>query len=190
MRRQVFDRWADTRVFRFALFCAALAVAPVLALGVSVTLFGGATLLSNQTALDIEQALFGLLSIGGVLGLVGYARAHVGATSPDRHDVTMTLVCLAAGVVAALAVAGIAVYGVAGMLAFSRVPWSGQAWIGVPAVFVAANLVWAMSGVAWSQRLRRRYAEVTGHPFDGLPALLLFVALTLATAAATITTTL
>ena len=69
-------------------------------------------------------------------------------------------------------------------LLVSRAQWQGPESAGVAACFVAANLVWAMSGIAWSQRLRRRYAEVAGHAFDSLPALLLSVALALATAAA------
>jgi hypothetical protein len=40
------------------------------------------------------------------------------------------------------------------------------------------------------QRLPQRYAEKTGRAFDTLPAMLLFVTLALATAAALMTTTL
>jgi hypothetical protein len=91
------------------------------------------------------------------------------------------LLLLKVGVATALAVAGLAVVSWA-MLVLSA-QWDRALSAGIAAYFVAANLVWAMSGVAWSQRLRRRYAEVAGHPFDGLPVLLLFVAVVLATSA-------
>lgn len=187
MSRQLFDRWADTRIFRFALLFAGLAVVPVLALGVLITATGGAALLSKPTSLDVEQVVFGLLSIGGVLGIVGYARAHFGAPKADCHNVTATLLCLAAGIVTAFAVVGIVVVGAAATVTAAPEPWSEHTWLGFPAAFVAANLVWAMSGIAWSQRLRRRYAEKVGRAFDTLPTLLLAVAAVLVTAAATIT---
>lgn len=182
MGKQSIDRWADTRAFRFALLFAGLAIGPVLAIGLAVTVIGGGAMLLDGTAPDLEQAVFGLLAIGGALGLFGYARAHAGAARPDRHNLTATLLLLRAGVVTALAVAAIAA--LFWHLLVSRAQWQGPESAGVAACFVAANLVWAMSGIAWSQRLRRRYAEVAGHAFDSLPALLLSVALALATAAA------
>ena len=188
MGKQSIDRWADTRAFRFALLFAGLAIGPVLAIGLAVTVIGGGAMLLDGTAPDLEQAVFGLLAIGGALGLFGYARAHAGAARPDRHNLTATLLLLRAGVSTALAVAAAAA--VFWHLLVARAEWSEFESLGVVACFVAANLVWAMSGVAWSQRLRRRYAEVVGRAFDGLPVLLLFVALSLATAAAITTVTL
>jgi hypothetical protein len=178
MRRQLFDRWTDTRLFRVALLLAALVVAPVLALGLAVTVIGGGALLLDGEMPGLEQMALGLLSAGGVLGLLGYVRAHAGAVRPNRHNFTATLLLLKVGVATALAVAGLAVVACA-MVALSA-QWDRALSAGIAAYFVAANLVWAMSGVAWSQRLRRRYAEVVGHAFDGLPVLLLTVALALA----------
>jgi hypothetical protein len=178
MRRQLFDRWTDTRLFRVALLLAALAVAPVLALGMAVTVIGGGALLLNGEIPGLEQTAFGLLSAGGTLGMLGYLRAHAGAARPDRHNLTVTLLCLAIGIATALAVACVAVFFWV-LAADVNGPWNGSASVGLPMLFVGANLLWAMSGIAWSQRLRRRYAEVVGHAFDGLPMLLLSVVLAL-----------
>jgi hypothetical protein len=60
-------------------------------------------------------------------------------------------------------------------------------WLSATMLFAAANVVWATSGIAWLQRLPRRYTERTGRAFDGLPALLLFQAVALAVTAAAIT---
>jgi hypothetical protein len=185
MSRPLIDRWTDTRTFRFLLLLSALVALPVLAVGFLTTVIAGPVLLLiDRAPIDVEQAVFGLLSVGGAVGFLGYLRAHSGARTPDRHNVTATLLCLAAGVLTALAVAS---FGVVDSL---RSPWTSEAWVALAALFAAANLMWAVSGIAWMQRLRRRYAEHTGHAFDGLPALLLFVAAALATAAATFTATL
>jgi hypothetical protein len=58
------------------------------------------------------------------------------------------------------------------------------------ALFAAANLVWAVAGIARIQRLLNRYAEKTGRAFDGLPVVLLFTAIALVIAAALKTLTL
>jgi hypothetical protein len=187
MSRHMIERWTDTTLFRFVLFLSGVLVLPVLALGVVTTVIGGALLVIEPSAVEVEQVVFGLLSAGGVLGIVGYARAHLGVRNPDRHNVTATLLCLAAGIVTALAVAG---YSLFGTLDGLRGPWTSTAWVSLATLFAAANVVWAVSGIAWMQRLPRRYAERTGAAFDGVPALLLFVAVTLAAAAVTITTTL
>jgi hypothetical protein len=187
MSKHLIDRWTDTTAFRFVLFFSGVLVMPVLALGVLTTVIGGTVLVIGPSAVELEQVVFGLLSAGGVLGVVGYARAHLGARNPDRHNVTATLLCLAAGSVTALAVAGYAVFGTLDGL---RSPWASPAWVSLTTLFAAANVVWAVSGIAWMQRLPRRCAERTGLAFDGVPALLLFVAVALTTAAATIATTL
>jgi hypothetical protein len=189
MKRSLIDRWTDTTLFRLALLFAALAVVPVLLVGVATTVIGGAVMFVRPSPgeLGLEQATFALLSVGGALGFLGYLRAHWGVRRLDRHNVTATLLCLAAGVVTALAVAG---YAVTGTLDGSRTPWESPVWVSLTTLFAAANVVWALSGIAWLQRLPRRYAERTGRAFDGVPALLLFVAVALATAAATVATTL
>jgi hypothetical protein len=188
MKRSLIDRWTDTTLFRLALVFAALAVVPVLLMGVATTVIGSVVMLFGASAaeIDLEQAVFALLSLGGALGFVGYLRAHRGVRKPDRHNVTATLICLAAGVVTALAVAGYAVIGALDGLSGS---WGSSAWVPLTTLFAAANVVWALSGIAWMQRLPRRYAERTGRSFDGLPALLLFVAVALATMATVGTTT-
>ena len=185
MDRASIDRWTDTVGFRIALALSAALVLPVLALGVLTTVVGGAVLFAEQTAVGLEQAAFGMLSAGGVLGLVGYGRALVGVRKPARHNVTVTVLCLAAGVATALAVAG---YSAVGTLDRVREPWVSPVWVSLTTLFAAANVVWALSGIAWMQRLPRRYIERTGRAFDGIPVLILFVAITLATAAALITT--
>jgi hypothetical protein len=156
----------------------------MLALGVLTTVIGGAVLYAEQTAVELEEVAFGMLSAGGVLGLVGYGRALVGVRKPDRHNVTATLLCLAAGVVTALAVAG---YCAVGALDGVREPWVSPVWVSLTTLFAAANVVWAVSGVAWMQRLPRRCVEQTGRKFDGLPTLLLFIAVALAVTATAIT---
>jgi hypothetical protein len=186
MRTHAIDRWADTTLFRFVLLLAGLAVVPTLLMGVVATVIGAAFVIERSTV-DFAQAAFALLSAGGALGFLGYWRAHGGALRPHGHNVTATLTCLAAGIVAALVVAG---YTVAGALGGWRERWSDGPWVILPALFATANLVWALSGIAWMQRLARRYAEKTGRTFDTLPVLFLFVSLGLAIAAALMTTTL
>ena len=187
MDKSLIDRWTDTTAFRFVLFCSGVLVMPVLALGALTTVIGGTVLVIEESAVELEKAVFGLLSAGGVLGVVGYARAHVGARNPDRHNVTATLLCLAAGVVTALVVAS---YAMSGMLYDLRNPWGPSAWASLTTLFAAANLMWAISGIGWMQRLPRRYAEKTSRVFDDLPVVLLSVAITLATTAALTTATL
>ena len=189
MHRALIDRCTDTTPFRLALLCAALAVVPVLLMGVATTLIGGAVMLGGPPGvrLELEQALFAIASLGGALGLVGYLRAHWGARKPDRHNVTATLLCLAAGVVTALAVAG---YAVTASLDGLRSPWGSPVEVALATLFAAANVVWAAAGIGWMQRLPSHYIERTGRAFDGLPALMLFVAVALAIAAALATTTL
>ena len=189
MHRHAIDRWTDTTIFRVALGLAALAVVPVLLAGVNTTVIATAVLLagSGRMELGLEQAGFALVSVGGVLGFLGYLRARWAAKDPRRHNVTATLIFLAAGVLAALSVAG---FVLVTAVASWREPWGSGVWLVLGALFATANAVWALAGIAWMQRLARRYTEHTGRAFDGLPALLLFVAVALATAAALAVTTL
>lgn len=189
MKRSLIDRWTETTPFRLALLLAALAVVPVLFMGVAATVIGGVVMFVGPSAADIEleQAVLALLSLSGVLGFAGYLRAHWGVTRLDRHNITATLICLAAGVVTALAIAG---YALTGALDGFRSPWGSPVCVSLTTLFAVANVVWAFSGIAWMLRLPRRYAERTGRTFDGLPALFLFVAVALAAAAALAATTL
>jgi len=184
MRRHFIDRWADTTVFRFMLLGAALVVLPMLAVGVLATAVGSVLVLIRPSPVDFAEAVFALLSVGGVLGFTGYLRAHLGVQKPECHGITATVVCLAFGVVAALVVAGFALTGVLAAHDFAR----GGAF--AAALVASACSIWAVSGIAWTQRLRSTYLRKTGRVFDSLPALLLLVALGLATAAALLATTL
>jgi hypothetical protein len=187
MDRHLIDRWTDTTVFRCLLLFSAMAVLPVLAMGILTTVIRGAAMLYSRSAVDLEQAVFGLLSMGGMLGFFGYLRALHGAKDPERLSVTATLIFLAAGVVTALVVVGFAL---ASVLDVWKIPLNAPRLLAAPALFAAANFVWAIEGAAWMQRLPRRYAEKTGRVFDGLPVTLLFVAIALATAALLRTTAL
>jgi hypothetical protein len=164
-----------------------LAVVPVLAVGVLTTVIGAGAMIVSGASFELVHAAFALLSIGGALGLAGYWRAHAGAKHPEGHGVTTTLICLFAGIVTAVVVAGAAV---SGALELWENPWDARPWVAAPLLFAAANLVWATSGIAWMQRLLSRYAAQTGRAFDGLPSVLLTVAIALAVAAAVQTTTL
>jgi hypothetical protein len=183
MRKAMIDRWADTAAFRALLFASAVAVLPVLGVGLAVSVVGGAVLASVPSNVDLEQLVFAALVLGGVLGLVGYGWAHLIARSRARRSITAPLLLLAVGASTALGVAG----GVAFELVSGWAEWGADFGLVLGGAFVAANLVWVISGVAWMQRLARGYAEREGRPFDGLPVLLLFVALALAAAAALLT---
>ena len=187
MERYRLERWTDTTAFRLLLFFSGCLVLPVLGIGVLTTVIGGAIVVMDDPALDLEQVVFALLSIGGAVGFVGYLRAHRAGREPNRHNLTATLICLTVGVGTALAVAVfVAAEGVDSWLA----PWGRNAWLGLAALFAAANLTWALAGVAWIQRLPGRYAAKTGRAFDSLPVVLLLVAIALAVTAFAVTTTL
>lgn len=186
MERSLLDRWTDTAGFRLMLFLSGLVAVPVLLLGLMTTVGLLSAAIARQRA-ELEGAAVVLLSLGGALGLLGYFRAHGGAKEPSRHNVTATLLCLAIGIVTALAVAGfVGAQAVASWLT----PWGSARWPLIAAPFVAAHVVWAFAGFAWMQRLPRRYAETTGRRFDTVPAMMLFVALALATSAVLVTTAL
>ena len=187
MERYRLERWTDTTVFRLLLFFSGCLVLPMLGIGVLTTVIGGAVVVMDDPAVDLEQAVFALLSIGGAVGLAGYLRAQRAGKEPTRHNLTATLIGLAVGVGTALAVA---VFVAAEVIDGWRSPWGRNAWLGLAALFAAANVVWAVAGIAWMQRLPGRYAAKTGHAFDGLPVLLLLVAITLATTALLVATNL
>ncbi len=186
MDRSLIDRWTDTGAFRLALFFSGLIALPVLLLGsmTAVTLLAAAV--ARQRA-ELEGAAIVFLSVGGVLGFLGYLRAHRDARDPSERDMTTTLVCLAIGVATALFVAGfVAAEAIESWLA----PWGSGRWFAFGAPFVAAHVVWAVAGVGWMQRLARRYAEDTDRSFDSMPVVFLAVAIALATAAVLVMTAL
>jgi hypothetical protein len=182
MHRSWPERWADTTAFRVLLSLAACAVLPVLGLGILVTAAVGSALVGAPQRIEAGQVAFGLLALGGALGMIGWVRALMGVRAPARHSVTATLLLLVAGTVTALAVAA----AVAVMIvdAALRSGPDAAASLALGALFVAANLICVLAGVASMQRLLRRYAETTGRAFDSLPVVLLAIALVLATAAA------
>jgi len=179
MERSLIDRWTDTTAFSCLLVASSIVVWPVVAMGVVITVIGGAAVLIDG-AVDIAQAALALSSVGGALGFVGYIRALMGARNPARHNIMATLVCLAAGVITAFAVAVSAL--ILAVLAWTT-PWGNQGVVAASVLFAAATLIWALSGIGWMQRLPSRYADKTGREFDSVPVILLFVALALATAA-------
>jgi hypothetical protein len=186
MQRSLIDRWTDTAPFRLVLFFSGLVAVPVLLLGLVTTVGLLAAAVASRRA-ELEGAAVVLLSVGGALGLLGYLRAHAGAKDPSRHALTATLLCLAIGIATALFVAGaVAAEAIESWLS----PRGSARWLAFAAPFVAAHVVWAVAGVAWMQRLSRGYAEKTGRLFDTVPAMMLFVALALATSAVLVTTAL
>ena len=190
MHRPLLDRWTDTTVFRCLLLLSAFAVLPVLFSGVTATFFGVVAALAGRfdPALGLGSLAVALLSLGGALGFLGYQRAHWGVKDPCEHNITVTLAFLTAGVIAGLSVAGFVLFmAVSGWLE----PFGPDIrLILLGGLFAAANLVWSFSGIAWMQRLLRRHAEATGEVFDGLPIVLLFIAIALATAVTLKTATL
>jgi len=175
MRRQLIDRMADTMGFRILLFLSGLLVLPVLALGMLVSpMFLAGSLIAR----DSGALAFILLSTGGAIGIVGWLRARWGARTPERHNVGLTLACLAVGIATALAVGGFVTYIV--IDEYSRTwGWNGVQ-LAIGAAFVAAHGVWIVAGIAWIERLMFSYAVRTGRIFDAIPVALLLVALGLA----------
>jgi hypothetical protein len=187
MERALIDRWTDTAAFRAALFFSAVLVLPVLALGL-VTTVGMLVAAGGSAQLSVlDGGSIALPSLGGALGIAGLVRAQWAARTAKRHNVTVTLICLAIGIATALGVAGVVVAElVTNALALGK--W--RVWASIAAAFVAAHACWVLWGIAWMQRLMRRYAERTGHAYDATPAILLGVAIALATSAAFVTGTL
>jgi len=186
MRKHLIDRLTATAGFRFVHVIAALFIFPVLGLGVLLTpmfLF----MSDRSQGLPPEDVGMAVLSMGGALGMVGWLRAILASRAPERHNITATLVCLALGAVTALAVCGYIASVTVEMLSASG-PSTGLAlWV---LAFAAANVVWIFVGIGWIQRLTWLYAARTGKTFDGLPAVLLFMAVSLAIAATLVAATL
>ena len=186
MNRQLIERWTQTTLFAVAAGIAGALMLPVLGIGLvtSVGLLGVAVV---QRTANLFGAAIVLLSVGGAIGVLGLARAAYGVRRPARHNVTTTMVFLLIGVATALA-----------LTACLTVPLSDAFFAPLGSVrdvwraplILAAPLIWALFGIGWMQKLARRYAEESGRTFDGLPVLLLFVAIALAIAAVLITTSL
>jgi hypothetical protein len=171
MKRRLFERLTDTITFRVLHICAGLIVVPVLLLGIFGAGFALIALVSSSG--DSGMIAVVLPVVGGVLGIVGWIRARSGVREPQGHDVSLTLVLLAFGVITAIVLAGCVV---AATVAAAVATGAGSvAW----ASFVIALIIWAAAGVGSGQRLARVLAERTGRSVDALPALPLFLALAL-----------
>jgi ABC-type transport system involved in multi-copper enzyme maturation permease subunit len=94
---------------------------------------------------------------------------------PHRHNVSVTFMLLAFGVITAIVLAGSVIVATATAAVTSGTGAFGVGWVS----FAGALIVWAIAGVGSGQRLSRVLTERTGRPVDGLPTLLLFVALAL-----------
>jgi hypothetical protein len=187
MNKALIDRWTETLAFRATLLVSGVIVLPVLALGLLTTLWILALAASRPEVSFFDGGPIFFLSAGGAVGIVGLWRAHWGDKGAARHNVGVTIVCLAIGIATALSVAGLVIAEVASdALEFGR--W--QAWSWISALFATAHICWVLWGIGSMQRLARCYAERTGRAFDGMPVAVLSVAIVLATTAMLITTTL
>jgi hypothetical protein len=179
MRARFVDRWTDNGWFRGLHALTGVVVLPTLALGLVVAV----TLLFDG-GYGEEAVVFLALPIGGLIGVVGWLRAHWGAGAPCRHDLTLTLVMLGVGVLTALAVFAVPLGGFVAELTMT--PRPSAVSLAVCAAVALCPFVWVLAGIGWMQRSVRLYALHTGMRFDALPALMLFVAVALAAAAALI----
>jgi hypothetical protein len=183
MDRHLIDRWTDNTAFGVVLIFSSVLVLPVLALGLVISIGMVAAAAFGGTAV-LEGAVIVALSFGGAIGLFGWLRAHLKHRTGEGNP-TATILCLVIGTATALAVSAIVTVPVVDAV---RAPWGGleDVWPALP--FIGANAVWAVCGIAWIQRLMHRYAQRTGRAFDGMPVVMVSVALALATSAALITT--
>jgi hypothetical protein len=184
MDRHLIERWTDTAIFGVALGLSGALVFPVLGLGLAVSAVMLVAAVAEQTA-EFAGAVIVVLSVGGAVGVFGLLRARYAVRNPGPHNVTATLLCLAIGTTTALAVAAIVAYPalmltLQGSLAY--------AWPGLLAA--VAHVVWVLFGIGRMQKVSRRYAEETGRALDGTPALMLLIAIALATAVSLIATAL
>jgi hypothetical protein len=186
MARSRIDRWTDTTPFDVVLAMSSVLVFPVLGAGVIASLWMIGAALVERTA-ELIGAVVVVLAVGGAAGILGWLRARYQVASPESLSVMATLVFLSIGTATALAVGAIVAVALSAAMMH---PWRApvEAWPGL--LFPVANLVWALNGLGWMQRLVRRYAEQTGRPFDGMPTVALVITITLAVAATVITTTL
>ena len=186
MGTHLIDRLTATLGFRVLFFLSAVLVLPVLALGL---FFTSGFLLSPLWQQEVVPEILGFasLSLGGAIGTLGWVLSLVAARNPERYNLTAILVCLAVGVVTALAVT---VYSVGQIVEDLDKPWGTGFSAPAFGVFGIATTIWALDGVGRMQVLMRRYHERTGRVFDGLPVMLLFVAIGLAVGATLATVTL
>ena len=166
------ERFTSSTVFAVLFTLSVLLVAPLLLLGLVLL----AVLIAGA---DSGAApLLGWVG-GGVAGLIGLFRGRARAWPISSASVEATIVCLVAGIIAALCVLGAAVV-IYEHDARSVDRWSLALW----ALVAVPHAVLIVAGVASLERLPRRYLRVTGERFDSVPVIFLLVALGLAGAAA------
>jgi len=159
--------WLE-RVTSSTLFAVFFAISVLL---VTPLLLAGLVLLVATLA-DADFGSIPLLGLvgGGIAGLVGLFRGRAGAWPMTSGSVEATIVCLVAGIAAALAV-------VASVLAIYGAP-SLERWaLAFGALVAAPHAVLIVAGMASLERLPRHYLKMTGEPFDSLPVICLLVAL-------------
>lgn len=181
MGTHMIDRLTGTLGFRVLFVVSAVLVLPVLALGLFVTSGLFLAMANSEHDSLMEMLGFVSLSLGGAIGTAGWVLSLVAARNPERYNLTAILICLAVGVVTAFAVT---TYSIGALLAELGSRYSSGLSVQAFGVFGTATTICWLDGIGRMQLLFRRYRERTGLVFDGLPVLLLFVALTLATAAA------
>lgn len=160
------ERLTSSTGFTVLLWISILLVTPVL--------LAGLVLLVAMLA-DAEVGSVPLLGLvgGGIAGLVGLFRGRARTWPISPGNVEATIVCLVAGVAAALVVLGV-------LAATATWPgWSVTFW----AIAAAPHVVLIVAGIACLERLPRRYLRMTGEPFDSLPVMCLVVALGLSAGA-------
>ena len=186
MARRVIDRLTDTTAFKVVLFLSGIIVLPILALGL---LLSAAVLPPWLLDSSVRSASFPLLllSAGGATGIIGWLRALIGIREPEHHNIDLTMVCLTTGVVTALAVGGFAVLETFAAMREAGI-WGISSWSALWGLFAAAHAAWILFGIAWMQRLARRYQENTGRSFDVIPPIFLLLALSLLVIAAIVGT--
>ena len=180
MGTHLIDRLTGTLGFRVLFVVSAVLVLPVLALGLFVTSGFLMAMTTWQREALVEMLGFVSLSLGGAIGIIGWVFSLVAARSPERYNLTAILLCLAVGVVTALAVTA---YSIIELIAEFASRYSFGLSAPAYGLFAIATTIWVLDGIGRMQVLMRRHWERTGHVFDGLPVLVLFVSLALAVGA-------
>ena len=158
------DRLTSSTLFTVLFTISVLLVTPLLLVGLVVLV----AMLASADAGSIP--LLGFVG-GGIAGLVGLFRGRARAWPISSGSVEATILCLVAGVAAALAV-------VAGLLAeVVSSEWLESRALVFVALVAAPHGVLIVAGIASLERLPRRYLKMTGEPFDSLPVICLLVAL-------------
>jgi hypothetical protein len=117
------------------------------------------------------SAGFLALTTGGVLGFLGLVRSRWRGGPATKGAIERTIVCLVAGIAAALVVAGAAVIG-----ALAEPRWI-RPMLGLGSTIAIPHVVLILAAVGAIERMKRLYAAANGEPFDGLPVTFLLIAI-------------